>query len=112
MFAGQKLHSALRSGDFCSEANISTTSREFDECALSIVNARWVLKDGTGRPEPWEEEQAGCRRGRRKEPQERVWREADGNHSYLLGRKEKPDTASWAMELQRQAQSLLSTPGG
>ena len=112
MFAGRKLHSALRSGDFCSEANTSTTSQEFDECALSIVNARWVLKDGTRRPEPWEEEQAGCRRGRRKEPQERVWREADGNHSYLLGRKEKPDTASWAMELQRQAQSLLATPGG
>lgn len=84
----------------------------FVHCNGQIVNARWVLKDGTGGPGPWEEEEAGCRRGRRKEPHEGMWHEAEGNHRYLLDRKEKPDTASWAMELQRQAQSLLATPGG
>ena len=29
-----------RPGDFCSEANKSTTSRGFDACALCAVNAR------------------------------------------------------------------------
>lgn len=77
-------------------------------CNGQIVNARWVLKD-------WmEDRDHGRKAGRLQERKEEGTtggcgvRQEETTGICWTG-KEKPDTASWAMELQRQAQSLLAT---